>query len=584
MGRPNARRIVWLTGVSLSALFGLLLHYRIFERDVFFHIRVGEEIVRTGRVLTQDFWTYPSRGQPWYNHEWLATVVSYFASLAAPNYALLPTLRALLAALTFLAASRLIRLSARSDSARLTGVLLLLPALYVGTFFQMRPELYATLLFCVLASVWLGPGSSGRRISISAVILLLWSNLHNGTLPFGLLFLWASVLASGSSRPAKTALLLALPLLWIATPIGIEGPRKALHFFTHSDPAVENPDARSFSLGLLRYDSFGPSAWLWLSWILAGSWAYGRVRSSGRFQGTPYARPAWFWALNAGFVSLGLLRIRAIPYALIFLLPVLASAIDFAAALRRRGTLLIPLVLALAAACYQHFARFTPPLGFGVHAELFPIQAVRFIQENRPLRQLLNETSFGGYLMDTLRDYPVFDATSGEVSEPYVLEKLRAAASARSFRAFLEKYGVHTAVMGYWEPRYGAAGARELETYEAHFPAGEWALVFFDNASSVLVRREPAHAELIRRHGYELLLRYPPDEGAIRAQAEPAFTRRFEAELDRCLAADATSFYCLAGRAFLARSRGDDSRAEEHFKLAREARPKSSLIPLELLR
>jgi hypothetical protein len=69
-----------LSPACLLASFGVLwFSHTIADPDLWGHVRFGQDIVRTGRIIQTDIYSYRTAGQPWINHEWLSEVI--FASL-----------------------------------------------------------------------------------------------------------------------------------------------------------------------------------------------------------------------------------------------------------------------------------------------------------------------------------------------------------------------------------------------------------------------------------------------------------------------------------------------------------------------
>ena len=47
----------------------------LIDGDVWWHIRAGEEVLRTGRVPHVDTWSIVGGGRPWTSQDWLANVL-----------------------------------------------------------------------------------------------------------------------------------------------------------------------------------------------------------------------------------------------------------------------------------------------------------------------------------------------------------------------------------------------------------------------------------------------------------------------------------------------------------------------------
>ena len=65
------------------------------DPDLFWHLRGGMDIVKAGKVVLPDSWTYLFEGQPWVNHQWGSEVL-FYAFYQAGGYAGLLLLKGLL--------------------------------------------------------------------------------------------------------------------------------------------------------------------------------------------------------------------------------------------------------------------------------------------------------------------------------------------------------------------------------------------------------------------------------------------------------------------------------------------------------
>ena len=75
------------TSASAAAIAGFFVAavlpratWPLIDGDVWWHIRAGEEVLRTGRVPNVDTWSIVGAGRPWVSQDWLANVI-----LAAGN-------------------------------------------------------------------------------------------------------------------------------------------------------------------------------------------------------------------------------------------------------------------------------------------------------------------------------------------------------------------------------------------------------------------------------------------------------------------------------------------------------------------
>jgi hypothetical protein len=155
----------------------------LIDGDVWWHIRAGEEVLRSGRVPNVDTWSIVAAGQPWTSQDWLANVIlalGYRLGEWGPT-----ALSFLFGAFTLLAfwilwraiamrvptigwASRIVWLS--------VGLLLAGPVM--GVRVQVLDLLLATAVLWVLWRYQVDPRR--RWLVALPALTVLWANLHAG--------------------------------------------------------------------------------------------------------------------------------------------------------------------------------------------------------------------------------------------------------------------------------------------------------------------------------------------------------------------------------------------------------------------
>ncbi len=184
---------------SFPALLGALLvaggfasaRSSLADPDTWWHLKVGEQILRTHAWPTADPYSFTVSGTPWIAYEWLGEVIMASAArlggLRAPAALLVALVGTLLVLLYYYAALR----SGKSKAA-LVACALILPA--AGAFYTLRPQLlgYIFLLFTLIC---LEHFRRGRLWALWVLppLFLVWVNTH-GTFVFGLMVLglaWA---------------------------------------------------------------------------------------------------------------------------------------------------------------------------------------------------------------------------------------------------------------------------------------------------------------------------------------------------------------------------------------------------------
>lgn len=166
------------------------------DPDFFWHLRYGEEILKTGQVPYEDRFSFTFPGYRWANSYWLSEVLIYF--LVAKTGFFLPVLVfAALGAATFLAVALGARVEKVTLSAALAaafwGAVVALPIL--GLRPQTLSLIFTGLIFLALNQFWLK--KRPKLIFLLPVIFLVWANSHAGFI-LGLILIWLFwVLESG---------------------------------------------------------------------------------------------------------------------------------------------------------------------------------------------------------------------------------------------------------------------------------------------------------------------------------------------------------------------------------------------------
>lgn len=181
----------------------------LLDGDTGYHIRAGEEILRTGSVPHVDPFSQHTPPLPWTAHEWLSETIMAALHRAAGMSGVV-ALYALILAVTFRLLFRVLR-SQRAGV--LTATAVTLATLVCSKLHWLaRPHLFTFLLLVIshhLLETWRRRGGNG--IWLMPPLMLLWANLHGGfAVGFVLLavYLCASVLeAAGTTAQARQAAL-----------------------------------------------------------------------------------------------------------------------------------------------------------------------------------------------------------------------------------------------------------------------------------------------------------------------------------------------------------------------------------------
>ena len=164
-----------LAALLVGAVFVVDRAFRV-DPDVWWHLKVGETILRTHRVPTSDPYSFTVPGSPWMAYEWLGEVL-----LAAVSR--VGGLRGLLALEIALAAAIVLSLYAlatlRCGNCKAGFVACVLMLMLAPLSFTLRPQMLG-YLFLVLTLITLGRFQQGKpgALWLLPPLFLVWVNTH----------------------------------------------------------------------------------------------------------------------------------------------------------------------------------------------------------------------------------------------------------------------------------------------------------------------------------------------------------------------------------------------------------------------
>lgn len=440
--------------MCLLALAALASH-QILSFDVFWQLRAGQEILRTGALPAKDPFSYTST-VPWMNHEWLSHVLLALLYQAAgfPGLVLLQVVFA--TGITL----------AMATVARMQHGLAVLGLALFGGVLALAAEPRAQMIYwaCFAATLWLCARelqAPSRRILWTVPLGILGANLHGGN-PTSMVLLGILFLA----RPSRKAALLAL--LGFATTLANPYGYGVHSHFLGARHAL--PELREWmSLGAaLALRSLPQSIALLLGALALGAFLAGD--GLRRLRHEPYGR-----FLAIAFVAFGFAAFRYARFTTEWsFLSVLLVADARLRLAPRRGVLLGALALTVLLAL-------TPTtFGFGLSPQRFPQDAVAYLQKNQPPGPMFNSYNFGGYLLWAYPQEKVFiDGRAFTVySESHFEDVVRLYQRPESFRELESRHGLRLAVL----QRQGRGAA--LFAWLCAQP--DWQVVHLDPLAAVL--------------------------------------------------------------------------------------------------
>jgi len=165
----------------LAGLIAILLYGRIImnvDGDLALHLNVGEYILNTGKIPLQDIFSHTMAGQPVMQHEWLSTIIFAFLKRVFAFNGII-VLCALLIATTLL----LLFKQLRNDHQLLLPTIIAVLFVLVNSIIHWlaRPHLF-TFLMLTLWMITMENFAKGKFHLwwVLPVLMLVWVNLHGG--------------------------------------------------------------------------------------------------------------------------------------------------------------------------------------------------------------------------------------------------------------------------------------------------------------------------------------------------------------------------------------------------------------------
>ncbi len=374
------------------------------DADLWWHLRAGQVMWEQKSILLSDIFSYTRTGAPWINAFWLSELLSY-ELYSLGGYFALAAFVALLGGLTFHVVSRGLKGHPFVDS-----FIVLLAVVTAAPIWGPRPQILSFLLVALL-DAWLK--RSPRRLWMLAPLFALWANLHGGWI-WGFLLLAAHIaglfVQSFFQEEERTPLRRqALRLLgWTAISalaVGLNPSGLTLWALPFQQVNVSLQIQEWLSPDFHRVD-FHPLLWVLFLLLLSA----------------PYAKRPLNWPQvfkTLGFAYLTFVAQRNIALFAIAAAPLLSEWIDaFIQTLPHRASrpsqdlsprltsiLNLVLVIVLLLAALGNLYLVSQPERVD---DNYPVAAVKWMQTHHPAGKLFNSYNWGGYLLWTLPEYPVF--------------------------------------------------------------------------------------------------------------------------------------------------------------------------------
>ena len=492
--------VIWIT---FLAVFAMAARMSV-DTDTWWHLRAGEWMVENRQILQVDVFSHTRYAEPWRYPGWLVEIPMYWIyRLAGPGGLNLWT-----AAMVTLAFAFIWRI--QSGSPYLRAFITVLAAAASGVYWAARPYLVTFVLvavFLYLLEQWRWhPGSKHEHwLWLLPVLMVLWANSHGGFFAGFLLLAvylagegwgWLNAVIrqrhspgqSGDRTQQHAERLRRLGWITLLTLLGAcltpVGPRLLLYPFQTVEIAALQTYIQEWQAPDFHNLSMQPFLWL----LLLSLGAVGASRR--RLALTDFL-------LLAGFAYMGFMAARNIALFALAAPPVLSRHAAHAFSVAGRALQLKPLesvtprrlrrlnLILLGVLFLAVLARLVPVMPGAANADYiaqqFPVAATQAIEQAAPPGKLFNSYNYGGYLVWTLREYPVFvDGRTDLYNDEIITEWLAAVRAEPGWEDIFKRRGIGVVLI---EPRMPLAEVLNGQP--------GWEELYRDELAVVYERREP---------------------------------------------------------------------------------------------
>jgi hypothetical protein len=476
-------RLKW--AISFPAMLATFIIGRVFiearsfsvDPDLWWHIRVGQDILATHRWPIADTFSYTVHGTPWLAYEWLGDV----AIATAAKFGLVGLEVFLFGLGSIIMVAVYCFASLRSGNCKASFVAALLLSWFSVANFNLRPQMFG-FLFLVVTLILLEKFRRGadKALWLLPPLFLIWINTHGSwiigigvviwTLISGLLeFRLGTVEAARWTQKQRLQLEMALAGALAMIPLTPYGTQLAAYPFTVASSLPLNVAAVS-EWQPMPFATGGGKVFLF---TLIGAFVLQSLfKFTFRLQE---------WTLALGGAAMATLHVRFVLLFVPFFAPVLALLLArwTPAYDRQKDKYAINAVLMAGAiiAMIRYFPN-QQALKLDV-AKQFPVHAVEYMRSHGVTGPVFNSYGFGGYLVGYLPGQKVFIDGRGDLYEVAGAfnEYLQVVELKPPAFPILKAHGIRTCLLDRAEPL-----AVVLENNR------EWKKVYSDETSALFLR------------------------------------------------------------------------------------------------
>ena len=456
----------------LAVLAVLTVRSRFDDPDMWWHLRIGQIIWTTHTIPVTDIFSFTTNHHSWIPHEWLAQT-TIFAAYHWAGYSGLMFWLCLVTTAVFIAGYALCSLYSGNIKVSFLGALIIFVFATVGV--SIRPQLIGYLfLILELLLIHLGRSRNARWFWLLPPLFAIWVNCHgsfflgiilaavflfSGFFEFRIGSLSAKRWGAGTRKIFVLAMLLSIAALF-ANPIGLK------LILYPADTLLHQPVGLSIVQEWQPLHLNSARGTLLLA-VLGGIFLLGLMQKSQLYLEELLLLAIGVWLAGSHDRMLFVFGILAAPI-LSRMLSGSWENYDPATDRKLPNAILFAAVLAVVYLAFPKSASLTRQA-----EQTSPARAVDFIKSHHLSGPMLNDYTYGGYLIWALPEQPVFVDGRGDVYEwTGVLQEFERWATLQSdTNLLLDKYKIqfclltpnapvtHVLTLIGWKPIYSDPNA-----------------------------------------------------------------------------------------------------------------------------
>ena len=462
------RLVTWATCI----LIFILLTRTPIDADLWWHLRAGQEMIEQKQILLTDIFSYTRFGVEWVNAFWISEIL-WVGLYSIAGYFGLTFFVAITGAGAFYLISRHL-----SGNPFLNGFILILAAITAAPIWGPRPQILSFFIIALLDD-WL---AKKRPRWFLIPLFALWANIHGGWI-LGFLL----IIAHMAGEIIQQVINQEKNWSEIKSLIGWSALGTLAIGINPNGLAIWNLPFQQINVSLQIQEWLSPDfhqisfhPFLWMIFLLLLSAPFSKNQNWSQM----------FKAL--GFAYLTFVAQRNIALFAIVAVPLLSEWINstllhFQRDTRFKPTVNLPhplrlfinsiLILALGIIALGNAYLISQPEKVDSN---YPTTAIDWIKENQPQGNLFNSYNWGGYLLWTLPEYPVFIDGRADLYGNEIISQWHAVVSENENAIqILDEWNINLILIEpYWEI------TKILET-------NSWQKVFEDEQSVIFIRANP---------------------------------------------------------------------------------------------